>query len=138
MKRGSSCCCAAGVARSCGSRSQQGRLQPAAVATLVLCGLLLGAQAAGTSSRVSASATLDACARVAACMHTLMCCCRMLLQQAGSSSDGAYSAAFKDISCSSDVVLQPGSTADVAAHITAQRAEAAAAGTDLKIRATRK
>ncbi|KAF8062634.1 GULLO2 [Scenedesmus sp. PABB004] len=49
-----------------------------------------------------------------------------------------YMAAFQDVTCKSDVVLQPGSTQEVADAIKAQAAAAAAAGRALKVRATHK
>jgi hypothetical protein len=52
--------------------------------------------------------------------------------------DGSYSAAMMDLSCSSDLVFSPGSTEEVAAHVATQVKAAQAAGTRVKIRATRR
>eukprot|EP00879_Flechtneria_rotunda_P021038 GHRR01022162.1.p1 GENE.GHRR01022162.1~~GHRR01022162.1.p1 ORF type:complete len:385 (+),score=112.10 GHRR01022162.1:332-1486(+) len=58
------------------------------------------------------------------------------LAQSTSVQADSYSAAFKDISCYSDVVLQPSSTADVAAFVSKQVKAAAADQKGLKVRAT--
>lgn len=51
--------------------------------------------------------------------------------------DGTYTAAMMDLSCNSDLVFYPSSTDEAAAHVGRQVKAAAAAGTGLKIRATR-
>lgn len=52
--------------------------------------------------------------------------------------DKTYIAAFQDVTCKSDVIAYPASTAEVADQIATHVAAAKKAGVQLKVRATHK